>query len=74
MTLSTSILSEDLEDLISQAEAAEIRKCSRQAIRNLVVRKKLQTIKVGGKTFLKRKEVMNFSPSLGGRPRKKTEN
>ncbi len=58
--------------MISQAEAARIRGCKQQAIFNLIARGKLQTIKIGGKTFVRRSEVEAYVPDPGGRPRKET--
>ncbi len=62
---------EDLSDWISQAEAARIRRVSQQAISDLVTRGKLQTMQVGGRTFVRRSEVEAYTPDPGGRPRKK---
>ena len=60
----------DLNDLISQKEAAEIRGCSTQTINSLVKRGKLKTYVIGGKKLVSKKEVQNYTPSKGGRPRK----
>jgi excisionase family DNA binding protein len=63
------------EDWISQAEAARIRRVSQQAIKNLIVRKRLQSLKIGGKILVRRSEVESFvaQPKLG-RPRVKGNN
>ena len=61
----------DLNDLISQAEAAGIRGVSRASINELVKRGRLRTVEIGRKTFLYRSEVLNFEPQVGGRPSKK---
>jgi excisionase family DNA binding protein len=61
----------DLDDLISQAEAARIRGVGHEAIRHLIKKGRLKTVTIGGKTFLSRKEVQSYKPSPGGRPRKK---
>lgn len=60
-----------LQDLISQKEAAEIRGISIQAIDYLIKAGRLKGVKVGGKTFVIRKEVEGFEPKRTGRPRKK---
>jgi predicted XRE-type DNA-binding protein len=41
----------DLEDLISQAEAAEIRGVSRASINELVKRERLRSVEIGGRTL-----------------------
>jgi excisionase family DNA binding protein len=63
------------EDWISQAEAARVRGVSQQAIKNLIVRKRLQSLKIGGKILVRRSEVESFvaQPKLG-RPRMKAKN
>ena len=58
----------DLNDLVSQREAAEIRGVTVQAINFLVKRGRFTTIEVSGKTFLLRKEVEDYEPDVGGRP------
>jgi hypothetical protein len=64
----------DLEDLISQADAAELRGVSRASINELVKRGRLGSVEIAGKVFLYRSEVEAFEPQPGGRPPKpKTE-
>ncbi len=58
----------NLEDLITQAEAARLRGVSREAIYGLVARKKLQVIEIGGQKFVRRSDVENYTPEIGGRP------
>ncbi len=58
----------DLTDLITQAEAARIRNVSREAIYGLVARGKLEVIEIGGQKFLRRGEVEKYMPEIGGRP------
>jgi len=60
----------DLSELVSQQEAAKMRRVSFQAISDLMKRGRLTVILVGGKRLLLRKEVEAFEPSIGGRPRK----
>ena len=43
-----------------------------QAIHFLVKRGRFTVVEVSGKTFLLRKEVEAYKPSVGGRPRKGT--
>ena len=61
----------DLDDLITQTEAAEIRGVSVQSISYLVRRGKLKTVTIGKRKFLFRSEVKKFKPSPAGRPKKK---
>ena len=60
----------NINELVSQREAAEMRGVTVQAIHFLVKRGRFTTVEVSGKTFLLRKEVAAFEPSVGGRPRK----
>jgi excisionase family DNA binding protein len=62
----------DLEDLITQAEAAKLRGVTREAIYNLVARGRLQTVEIGGQKFLRRSEVLNFEALPAGRPLEST--
>ena len=41
-----------MSDLITQAEAARLREVSRQAISDLIKRRKLKTKKIGNVTFV----------------------
>lgn len=60
----------DHADLITQAEAARIRQVSREAIYGLVARGKLNVVEIGGQKFVRRSEVENYTPGIGGRPLK----
>lgn len=51
---------------VSQAEAAEIRGVTRQAIARLVKKGRFQTLPVGGRVLLKRSEVEEFQPKQPG--------
>ncbi len=64
----------NLDDLISQAEAARIRNVSREAIYGLVSRGKLHVTEIGGQKFLRRSEVESYTPETGGRPPKAQTN
>lgn len=55
----------DLMDLISQTQAADLRNTSPAAISDLVKRNRLKQIKVGGKKFLSRKDVLSFESQQG---------
>jgi len=61
---------DNIDDLITQAEAARIRNVSREAIYGLVARKKLQVVEIGGQKFVSKREVENYTPEIGGRPPK----
>jgi hypothetical protein len=50
----------DLEDLISQSEAARLRGVSRQAIAQMVVTARLTVYHVAGRPLLSKKEVLNY--------------
>jgi len=58
------------EEWISQAEAARIRGVSRQAIGRLIKRERLQTLKIGGRMLVRRKDVEDFRAEPAGRPSK----
>ena len=67
----SSINSKDLEDYISQLEAAKIRRVSKQAIADLIKRGRLNSFTIGGKIFVRRSEVESFQAMPIGRPTKK---
>jgi excisionase family DNA binding protein len=56
-------------DWISQAEAAELRGVSRQAISKLVCKGRLTSIIIGGHTLVSRSDVLSFRPRGAGRPK-----
>lgn len=60
----------ELDDLITQSEAAELRGSNVPAINELVRRGRLRSLKRFGKTLVYRSEVLAYKPSKGGRPRK----
>jgi excisionase family DNA binding protein len=60
----------DPAEWISQAEAARIRRVSRQAIALLVKKGRLSVLKIGGRLLVRRKEVEEFTPEPAGRPPK----
>jgi len=57
---------------VSQADAAEIRGVTRQAIARLVKKGRFTILSIGGKILLKRSEVEKFKPKPPG-PLPKTE-
>jgi excisionase family DNA binding protein len=62
-----------LNDLISQAEAARLRKVSRQAIKKLVEMGRLTAYPVGGRKLVRKSEVLKFVPRKPGRRKTKKE-
>jgi hypothetical protein len=66
----TSLIPDNLDELISQADAARMRAVSIQAIGDLIKRGKLRGYKVAGRTLLRRSEVEAFVPQPLGRPPK----
>lgn len=64
------VTASDIDDLITQADAARIRDVSREAIADLIARGRLQTVEVAGQRFVKRSDVENFTERKAGRPPK----
>ncbi len=62
----------NLDDLITQAEAAKLRGVTREAIYNLVARRRLQTVEIGGQKFVRRSEILDFEALPAGRPPEST--
>ncbi len=60
-------------DWVSQAEAAQLRGVSRQAIAKLVRKGRLASIVVGGHTLVSRADVLSFQPRSAGRPKSDSE-
>ncbi|HEY9286254.1 MAG TPA: helix-turn-helix domain-containing protein [Pyrinomonadaceae bacterium] len=59
----------DPGDLVTVAQAAEMRGVTRQAINHLVRQGKLKGVDIAGVRFLLRSEVESFQPDSGGRPK-----
>ena len=59
----------DLSDWITQAEAARLRGTTRQAIAKLIKQKRLATLEVGGRRFVRRQDVLAYEPLQAGRPK-----
>ena len=72
MSTNSSPIRIDPAEWITQAEAARLRKVSRQAIAKLVSSGRLRTVSVGGRSFVSRAEILAFEPSPAGRPRSAT--
>ena len=62
----------DSDNLVTPTEAARIRGVSIQAISQLIKRGSLKAVEIGGRLFLDRNQVEDFTPSKGGRPKKKS--
>ena len=62
--------SNDMADLISQAEAARLRGVTRAAIQDLVRRGRIRSVNIGGRALVFRSEVINYEKGEAGRPRK----
>lgn len=63
----------DMTDLISQAEAARLRGVSRAAIQDLVRRGRVRSVNIGGRSLVYRSEIVNYEQGEPGRPRKEIE-
>jgi excisionase family DNA binding protein len=61
----------DIDDWISQVEAARIRNVSKQAIAKLIRRNRLSAREIGGRMLVRRSEIEAFVPMPIGRPHKK---
>ncbi|MBZ0247837.1 MAG: helix-turn-helix domain-containing protein [Cyclobacteriaceae bacterium] len=71
LTMSTNTLKNiNTEDWITQAEAARIRKVSRQAINKLVRENRLRVVDFGGVVLVNKSDVENFEAKSSGRPKK----
>ena len=57
-----------LQDWISQAEAARVRGVSRQAIARLLSKGRFKVLEVGGRVLLSRSDVERYKPERPGRP------
>lgn len=67
MVVKVNTLDSELEDWVSQSEAARLRGTSRQAVRRLVERGRLTVLEIGGRKLVNRLEVMSFDPMPAGR-------
>jgi len=62
----------NVDEWITQSEAARIRGISRQAINKLVKKSRLKTFCMGNIIFVNRKEIENFLPKKVGRKKKQS--
>ena len=60
-----------MNDLLSRAQAAELRGVSRSAIADLIRRGRLRTVEVGGRNLIFRSEVEKFEEIQRGWPKGK---
>ena len=70
MSTTTNKDDKNIDDWISQVEAARIRNVSKQAIAKLIRRNRLLAREIGGRMLVRRSEVEAFVPMPIGRPRK----
>lgn len=62
---------ENLEDLITQAEAARLRGVTFASITQLIARGRLSTVEIAGKKLVRRSEILKFQKMKPtGRPKK----
>jgi excisionase family DNA binding protein len=61
--------SNEVADLISQAEAARLRGVTRAAIQDLVRRGRIRSVEVGGRALVYRSEIVNYEQGAPGRPK-----
>jgi excisionase family DNA binding protein len=69
--MSTNLLTTDLEDWVSQSEAARLRGTTRQAIARLVARGRISVLAVGGRKLVRRSEIIAFEATPAGRKSKR---
>lgn len=62
-------MSTNLDEWISQADAARLRGVTRQAIGRLIKRGRIRTLTVAGYVLVSREDVMSFQPEKAGRPK-----
>jgi excisionase family DNA binding protein len=55
----------EMQDLISQAQAAELRGVTRSAIADLVKRGRLRSVEIGGRFLVYRSDVEGFESKQG---------
>lgn len=63
----------DTEELLTVAQAAEVRGVSRQAINHLIRQNKLEAVDIAGRRFVRRGDLERFAPDKGGRPKERKE-
>lgn len=60
---------DSVSDLISQTEAARLRGVTRAAIQDLVRRRRIRSVNVGGRALVYRSEIESYEKGEPGRPR-----
>jgi len=68
--LSSNLSVENLDEFLTQAEAARIRGVSRQAINLLIKKGKVQGYSIGGVVFVEKSEILKYKAKKAGRPKK----
>ena len=58
----------DTDQLMTLADAAKLKGVSRQAVWNWIDRGYLVPVQIGGRPFLRRRDVEHFEQSPSGRP------
>jgi len=61
------------KELVGPKTAAQMRGVTKQAIDGMIRRGRLKTVVIDGHTFLLKKDIENYQPSVGGRPKSKGE-
>jgi hypothetical protein len=69
--MSSNLLTADLDDWVSQSEAARLRGTTRQAIASLVARGRISVLTVGGRKLVRRSEIIKFEAAPAGRKPKR---
>lgn len=62
-----------LNDYITVPDAAKKRKVSQQAILDLIYRGRLAAMKVGRQWLIHKRDLADYKPEPGGRPRKEVK-
>jgi hypothetical protein len=58
---------ENIDNLITHAQAAALKGCSITFLRWLINQKKLENVEIAGRGFLRRSEVIAYEPARKGR-------
>jgi excisionase family DNA binding protein len=64
----------EADQWVSQAEAARIRRVSRQAIARLVKKGRFRSLEIGGRLLLERTDVEHYKAEAPGRPKNERKN
>jgi excisionase family DNA binding protein len=63
----------DLDEWMTQAQAAKLRGVSLQAINHLVRRGRFRVMRIAGRVLINRDDVINYQRDVGGRPKSATK-